>query len=61
MRRALVTELPAFCRFYGVRPWELERFTTDELHEFVTQRRDYETQIARLARQQQQRSTSRRR
>lgn len=59
MRRALVREWPAFCRFYGIRPWEIDQLTTDELHEFVTQRRDFERESARLARQARQQTRKR--
>ena len=34
MRAALLAELPALTRFYGLRPWEVEALTLAELAEY---------------------------
>lgn len=34
MRAALLAELPALTRFYGLRPWEVEALTLEELAEY---------------------------
>lgn len=34
-------QLPAFTRFYGLRPWELEQMTYGEVEEYAKQYRDY--------------------
>jgi hypothetical protein len=37
VRRRLFGLLPALCKFYGLRPWEVEELTGDEVDEFVRQ------------------------
>ena len=37
MRAALLAELPALTRFYGLRPWEVEALTLQELAEYRRQ------------------------
>lgn len=37
MRAALLAELPALTRFYGLRPWEVEVLTLEELGEYRSQ------------------------
>ncbi len=33
----LLHELPALTKFYGLRPWEVEALTIEELHVYRTQ------------------------
>lgn len=44
MRRALLEELPALTKFYGVMPWHLERMTLREINEYRTQLAAYQRQ-----------------
>lgn len=37
MRQALLTELPALTRFYGLRPEDVDRMTLREISEYQTQ------------------------
>lgn len=39
MRRALLTELPQFTRFYGLSPADLDDMTHSEVAEYVAQMR----------------------
>lgn|GEM_PF-5355437 len=57
MRRALLKRLPAMTRFFGVKPWEIELFTADELNEYLRQWDQYE----RDAKAQQAKAKQRRR
>lgn len=41
MRRALLDELPAFCHFYGLKPWDVARMTAYEIDEFRIQYQRY--------------------
>lgn len=50
MRRALRRSLPAFSRFYGLKPWEVvggtvECLTFGEIEEYQRQYADYQKQI----------------
>ncbi|HET7486834.1 MAG TPA: hypothetical protein VFJ85_02830 [Acidimicrobiales bacterium] len=45
MRRALLRSLPALTHFYGLRPWEVEMLTFDELREYQRQMADYHRKI----------------
>lgn len=36
MRQALLTELPAFTRYYGLRPEDIDRMTMREISEYQT-------------------------
>jgi Tat protein secretion system quality control protein TatD with DNase activity len=60
IRRALLKQWPALARFYGIHPWDAERFTLDELNEYLRQLDEHHRQ-QRLAAQQAKRQTSRRR
>lgn len=42
MRRALLRELPALTRFYGLKPWDMDRMTLREVVEYRTQYREYQ-------------------
>jgi len=57
VRRALLKRLPAMTRFFGVKPWEIELFTADELNEYLRQWDQYE----RDAKAQQAKAKQRRR
>ena len=50
---------PAVCRFYGLKPWEFEQFTVDELNEWLRQyeqhQKDAKQAALRAKRQQGQR------
>lgn len=35
MRRAHLRVLPAFAHWFGIRPWEFELLTFDEIEEFM--------------------------
>ena len=37
MRRALLRSWPALSRFYGLKPWDVEQLTVDELNEYLRQ------------------------
>jgi hypothetical protein len=50
IRRALLRQWPALARFYGIHPWDVDRFTLDELNEYLRQHDDYVRQ-QRLAAQ----------
>lgn len=41
MRRALREQLPALTRFYGLKPWDVERLTFGELDQYMTWMTDY--------------------
>ena len=51
--------MPAITRFYGFFPWDLERFTIDELNEYLRQwtqhQRDVKAEQAKARRSQPQR------
>lgn len=56
MRRALLRQMPAITRFYGVKPWELDQFTFDELNEYIRQMSEYHDRLeADAARARQRR------
>lgn len=44
MRRALLEELPALTKFYGLRPWDLDRMTLREVAEYRNQMRAYQAE-----------------
>ena len=46
MRRVLLKRLPALTVFYGLRPWEVEMLTLDELDEYLAALDEYE-QVAK--------------
>ena len=37
MRRARLRQLPQLTRFYGIKPWDLERMTVREVSEYHVQ------------------------
>lgn len=37
MRRALLSRLPQLTKFYGLKPWDLDRMQLREISEYVTQ------------------------
>lgn len=41
MRADLLRQLPALTHFYGLRPWEVEQLTFEELAEYQRQLDDY--------------------
>ncbi len=59
MRRALLRQMPALTRFYGILPRDLESFTIDELNEYLRQyeqhQKDLRQAALRAKRQQGQR------
>lgn len=59
MRRALLRQMPALTRFYGILPRDLESFTMDELNEYLRQyeqhQKDLRQAALRAKRQQGQR------
>lgn len=55
MRRALLKQLPAITRFYGLKPWDLPEFTVDELNEYLRQMEDFNRRAEHEARQAQRR------
>lgn len=60
MRRALLRQMPALTRFYGLKPWELERFTFDELNEYTRQLAEHQENQAAAARAAENRAQRRR-
>lgn len=41
MRQALHRELPAFTKFYGLKPWEIERLSFREIETYQRFMNDY--------------------
>lgn len=39
MRAVLLEQLPALTRFYGLKPWDLDRMKYREISEYLTQMR----------------------
>jgi hypothetical protein len=61
VRRALLRSMPAITRFYGIRPWEIEQFTMDELNEYLRSMDEYNRQAELNARRQARHGPARRR
>lgn len=55
MRRALLKQWPAITKFYGIRPWELDRFTASEWGEYLRQMAEFQREQRRQARRAKQR------
>jgi len=53
--------MPAITRFYGIRPWEIEQFTMDELNEYLRSMDEYNRQAELNARRQARHGPARRR
>jgi len=41
VRAALLEQLPALTRFYGLKPWDFDRMTLFEVSEYLSQLRQY--------------------
>jgi hypothetical protein len=54
IRRGLLRSWPALTKFYGLKPWDVERLTVDELNEYLRQF-DAHQREQRLASQRAQR------
>jgi hypothetical protein len=52
--------MPALTRFYGLKPWELEQFTFDELNEYTRQLAEHQENQAAAARAAENRAQRRR-
>lgn len=50
---------PAITRFYGFHPWDVDRFTLDELNEYVRQFNEHNRAQARAAAQAKAKSRRR--
>lgn len=55
MRRALLNRMPAILMDYGVRPWEFESFTFDELNALLKHQTDRWAALTAAAKQQRRR------
>lgn len=49
MRQALLAQLPALTAFYGLRPWELDDMTEEELDEYTRQLAEHQADVERRA------------
>lgn len=47
MRRALLEELPALTKFFGLKPWDIDRLTARELHQYRTWQQEYIAEMER--------------
>jgi hypothetical protein len=47
VRAVLLKELPALTRFYGLRPWEVEALSLEELIEYRSQMHTFIDEITR--------------
>lgn len=47
MRRALISELPALTKFYGLEPEAFDRMTAREVSEYRTQFQQYQAEQSR--------------
>ena len=45
MRAALLEQLPALTRFYGLKPWDVDRMTLLEVSEYLSQLRQYQDEM----------------
>lgn len=47
MRRALLRSWPALTRYYGLRPWDVDLLTIDELNEYLSDWEEHQRTVAR--------------
>lgn len=61
MRRALLRSWPALSRFYGLKPWHVDRLTVEEINEYLRQFDAYQREQRAAAQRAKRNGAGRRR